>query len=170
MRGTPLAANRLACRPNVVVRLLDLTQLGQAQWLFGNIYEAVVHIPERLAAQPRPSSVLAPGSPVRYYAAAAPITVAATAAAVSKGWEIDDARGWLAVTAGCSVTGLALTGYLIRTVNLPVMFADTAPPPDVRAARLRTWYRLNLVRIAAACGALIAANRASQVIARRGAR
>lgn len=167
MKGTPLAANGLGGRSNVVIRLLDLAQLGQAQWLFGNIYEAVVKIPERLAAEARPPSVLAPGSPVRYYAAAAPITVAATAAAVRQGWEIDEARRWLAATAGCSLTGLAVTGYLIRTVNLKVMFAPA--PPDQRDALIRTWHRLNLARIGVAGGALFAANRASRVIARRGA-
>ncbi|GAA4534653.1 anthrone oxygenase family protein [Mycobacterium paraffinicum] len=159
--------------------VLGLAQLGHAHWLFGNIYEAVVKIPDRLAAEPRAaapagssprSSLLAPGSPLRYYAPAAPITVATTAAAVSKGWEIDDARRWLAVTAGCSIAGLGVTGYLIRAVNLAVMFATTPPPPEERDRLIRTWYRLNLVRIAAAGGALFAANRASQVIARQGAR
>jgi Domain of unknown function (DUF1772) len=176
MKGTPVAAtsrqlNRL---------LLDLAQLGHAQWLFGNIYEAVVKIPERLAAEPsapapagagpgRPS-VLAPGSPLRYYAPAALITLAATAAAVSRGWQVDGARRWLTVTAGCSIAALLITGYLIRTVNLKVMFAATSPPPAERDALIRTWYRLNRVRIAAAAGALLAANRASLVITQRSAR
>ncbi|BBZ73215.1 hypothetical protein MPRS_43080 [Mycobacterium paraseoulense] len=60
---------------NRLSRLLGLAQLGHAHWLFGNIYEAVVKIPDRLAAEPRPatreggsprSSLLAPGSPLRY--------------------------------------------------------------------------------------------------------
>jgi hypothetical protein len=66
---------------NLTVRLLDVAQLGYAQWLFGNIYEAVVKIPERLAAERRDSAagpgsqaILAPGSPLRYYAPVAPIT------------------------------------------------------------------------------------------------
>jgi hypothetical protein len=57
---------------NLTVRLLDVAQLGYAQWLFGNIYEAVVKIPERLAAERRDSAaragssvILAPGSPLR---------------------------------------------------------------------------------------------------------
>ncbi|BBZ73214.1 hypothetical protein [Mycobacterium paraseoulense] len=93
-----------------------------------------------------------------------------TAAAASSGWQIEGARRWLAATAGCSIAGLVISGYLIRTVNVGVMFAATAPPPAERDARIRIWYRLNLVRIAAAAGALFAANRADRVIARRRAR
>ncbi|OJZ73872.1 hypothetical protein BRW65_10880 [Mycobacterium paraffinicum] len=162
MAATIRRRNRLAC-------LLGVAQLGHAHWLFGNIYEAVVKIPDRLASSPR-SPLLGPGSPLRHYAPGAPITLATTAAAVGKGWEIDDARRWLAAAACCSIAGMAITGYLVRTVNLEVMFAATPPPPEERDARIRTWYRLNLVRIAAAAGALIAANRASQVIARPAAR
>ncbi|OBF53168.1 hypothetical protein A5756_17030 [Mycobacterium sp. 852002-53434_SCH5985345] len=160
-------------------RLLDLAQLGNAHWLFGNIYEAVVKIPERLAAERRDTapgsgrgspSVLAPGSPLRYYAPVAPITLAATAAAVSTGWEIEGARCWLALTASCSLAGMAISGYLIRTVNLRVMFADTQPPPAERDALIGRWYRLNVIRVATAAGALLAANRAGAMITERNGR
>jgi hypothetical protein len=56
-------------------RLLDIAKLGYAQWLFGNIYESVVKIPERLATDPNRTSVLGPGSPLRYYAPVLPVTV-----------------------------------------------------------------------------------------------
>jgi hypothetical protein len=31
--------------------LLRIAQFGQAQWIFGNLYEAIVRIPERLSDQ-----------------------------------------------------------------------------------------------------------------------
>jgi Anthrone oxygenase len=173
MQETQSAARWLS----VTARLLDIAQLGHAQWLFGNIYEAVVKIPERLSPKASdqadarnnagPTSVLGPGSPVRYYAPVAPITLASTAAAVVAGWGAEGARRWLTIAAGCSVVGLAITAYLIRAVNLKVMFAAEPPPPAERDARIRLWYRLNIVRIATAGGALFAAHRAQQAIATR---
>ncbi|WP_375487064.1 hypothetical protein [uncultured Mycobacterium sp.] len=145
-------------------RLLTFAQLGYAHWLFGNMYEAVVNVPERLASEPSRPSVLGRGSPLRYYAPVAPITLAATASAVGTGWEMGGARRWLAMTVGCEIWGLAITGYLIRTVNLKVIFARVSPPRAERDALLRRWYRLNLVRMAAAGGALFAAHRANRAI------
>jgi hypothetical protein len=41
---------------------VDLMQFGIAQWFFGNVYEAVVKIPERLAADTRRTSLFGAGS------------------------------------------------------------------------------------------------------------
>jgi hypothetical protein len=148
-------------------RLLDIAKLGYAQWLFGNIYESVVKIPERLATDPNRTSVLGPGSPLRYYAPVLPVTVATTAAAFITGWGIEGARRWLAMTAGCSISGLAITGYLVRRVNLKVMFAASPPPEAERDALIDLWHRLNLVRIAAVTGAWFAAHRTNAAISRQ---
>ena len=160
------------------VRLLEIAQLGHAEWLFGNIYEAVVKIPERLAIEAVDradagigagrTSVLGPGSPVRYYAPVAPVTLASTAAAVATGWGAEGARPWLTIGAGCSVAGVALTAYLVRAVNLKVMFAAKPPPPAERDARIRLWYRLNIVRIATTGGALFALHRAKRAMSECG--
>jgi hypothetical protein len=151
-------------RLQLTARLLDIAKLGYAQWLFGNIYEGIVKIPERLATDPNRPSVLGSGSPLRYYAPVLPVTVATTAAALITGWGIEGARRWLAMTAGCSISGLAITGYLVRRVNLKVMFAATPPPQPERDALIDLWYRLNLVRIAAAGGALFAAHHTNSAI------
>ena len=154
-------------RLHFTARLLDIAKLGYAQWLFGNIYEGVVKIPERLATDPNRTAVLGPGSPLRYYAPVLPVTVATTAAALITGWGVEGARRWLAMTAGCSISGLAITGYLVRRVNLKVMFASRPPPQAQRDALIDLWHRLNLVRIAAATGALFAAYRTNSVISRQ---
>jgi len=62
-----------------------IARFGQAYWLFGNLYEAVVDVPQLLADahDQRPPRVLGPGSPERYYAPVAPLTPAATAATLS---------------------------------------------------------------------------------------
>ena len=156
-----------ARRARRAVALLDLAQLGHAQWFFGNVYEAVVKIPELLSdsahATDRPArSVLGPGSPVRYYLPAVPVALAGTLGALINGLDSPTGRRWLAVSTGCFASGAALTGYLVRTVNLKLFFAAEPPPPAERDALLRTWYRLNVLRTAAAGGAVLASHRAKQ--------
>jgi hypothetical protein len=52
--------------------------------------------------------------------------------------------------------------YLVRKVDLKLFFADEQPPIAERDALIGTWYRLNVVRIATAAGALVATYRAKQ--------
>jgi Domain of unknown function (DUF1772) len=168
------AKESAAKRFRLCARLLDLAQLGLAEWLFGNIYEAVVKIPDRLTAEPfhdastrissGSMSVLGPGSPVRYYLPAAPITLASTLAAVIIGWASAGARRWLVVTAASTMSGVAITAYVVRRVNFRLFFAAEPPPPAERDALIRIWYRANVLRILATSGALLAAYRAKQVI------
>ena len=156
--------------PRSTARLLELAQLGHAQWLFGNVYEAVVKIPERLSAESsssatvngRQTAVLGPGSPVRYYAPAVPLTAATTIAALITSGQSAKTKRWLAMAVGCWMSGVAITAYLVRKVNLKLFFADEQPPIAERDALIRTWYRLNVVRIATAAGALVATYCAKQ--------
>ena len=62
--------------------------LGQASWFFGNLYEAVVDIPQLLldAQRQRRPGLTSPGSPLRYYAPVAPLTIVATTAALIDRW------------------------------------------------------------------------------------
>ena len=145
--------NAAARRAHRTAALLDLAQLGHAQWFFGNVYEAVVKIPERLSdpareTDERARSVLGPGSPVRYYLPAAPVTLVGTLGAVINGLGSPRGRRWLTISTGCWVSGAALTAYLVRKVNLKLFFAAEPPPPAEREALLRTWHRLNVLRIA----------------------
>lgn len=163
----PIASTR-----RLVPALIDLARLGIASWWFGNIYESVVRVPERLAAsvddQGRASSlvpsksVLGVGSPVRYYAVTAPITSATLVTALSCARRTGDGHGWLRLTTGSWIVGVGLTAYLVRTVNLPVFFAAEPPPTAQRDALLRKWRHVNLLRIAAGAIALITASLAQR--------
>jgi hypothetical protein len=165
----PVAPRRPDARQErLTTRLLDFAQLGHAHWLFGNIYEAVVKVPDRLAAEHaarvsvdgRAASLFEAGSPVRYYVPAAPLTLAATFGAVITGWRTARTRRWLATAAASSMTGVAATAYLVRRVNLPLFFSADPPSPADRYDLVRTWHRVNLLRIAAAGVALYATHRA----------
>jgi hypothetical protein len=133
-----MRSTKAARRAQRTVALLDLAQLGRAQWIFGNVYEAVVKIPELLSdsadtTDRPPRSVLGPGSPVRYYLSAVPVALAGALGAVING--LDSPRGarWLAISTGCFASGAAL--YLVCEVNLKLFFAAEPPPPadlDVR--------------------------------------
>lgn len=138
-------------------RLLGVARTGQAAWFFGNLYEAVVPVPDHL---PSPGGVLAPGSPVRYYAAAAPAAVPTLLAAVALGWPARQGRPWLALSAAGTVAGVAATAYLVRTVNLRLYYGTDPVPDAERAALLRRWHRVNAARLAVTGVAWLAAGRA----------
>lgn len=122
-----------------------VAELGLAHWLSGNLYEAAVDVP-LLVSRGDPTGVLGRGSPVRYYLPA-PVTLAATAVTVVDGWRSgDDRRALVAAGAGV-VVAVALTGHLVRTVNIPLLRKDST------AARSRSlgahWHRVNVARLAA---------------------
>lgn len=104
--------------------------------------------------------LLAPGSPVRYYLPAAPVTLAVTLAAVARGWRHDTDRRALAAAAACSVTGAALTGYLVRTVILRIL-GDTPIGAEERRRLVARWHRVNRVRLMLVGGSSIALARAA---------
>jgi hypothetical protein len=162
-----MTSTNAARRAHRTAALLDLTQLGYAQWFFGNVYEAVVRVPDRLsdpaqASDAHARSVLGPGSPVRYYLPALPVTVVSTIGAIINGRGNPRSRRWLTVSAGCGAAGTALTGYVVRTVNLKLFFAAEPPPAAERDALLRTWYRVNVLRAAAVGCAMFATQCAKQ--------
>jgi hypothetical protein len=81
MRGAVHAGVRRRI-PRSRSRWAAVARLGHAWWFFGNLYESIVDVPQLLvdAQSGRARRILAPGSPVRYYAPALPLTLAATAA------------------------------------------------------------------------------------------
>jgi hypothetical protein len=75
-----------------VATLLTIAQLAYAHWFFGNLYEAVVRVPDRIAKGYEPgrgdrrvASVLSSGSPVRYFLPGVPVVIGATLSSVLAG-------------------------------------------------------------------------------------
>lgn len=138
-----------------------VARFGQVYWFFGNLYEAVVDVPQLLADahDQRPPRVLGPGSPVRYYAPVAPLTLAATAATLIDRWREGGSKSMIAATAVSTVSAVAMTGYLVRTVNLPLLHGDVPVSASERRRLIRTWHRTNAVRLVALVGASLAMRR-----------
>jgi hypothetical protein len=138
-----------------------VARFGQAYWFFGNLYEAIVDVPQLLADahDERPPRVLGPGSPVRYYAPVAPLTLAATAATLIDRWRAGGNRTMIAAAAVATGSAVAMTGYLVRTVNLPLLHGDMPIGASERRRLIRTWHRTNAVRLVALVGASLAMRR-----------
>ena len=128
-----------------------LARLGQAHWFAGNAYEAAVDMPALLAdARPnREPRLLGPGSPLRYYAPAAPVTLVSTGVTLVSGWRSGADRRAVAVSVVGTLVAAALTGYLVKAVNLRLLRGEEPLGDDERRRLVRTWHRANLVRLAA---------------------
>ena len=154
-----------------VATLLSIAQLGYAHWFFGNLYEAVVRVPDRLAkdyapgvADRRLAFALSAGSPVRYYLPGVPVVIGATLSALVAGWTSRHDRPWLGAAAVSALSGVGATAYLVRAVNLKLFVAGQALTPADQDRLLRIWYRVNVVRLLTTGSAwLIAARLASHL-------
>jgi hypothetical protein len=137
-----------------------LAGIGQAQWFFGNLYEAVVDVP-RLLADARPNrepGLLAAGSPVRYYLPTAPLTLAATAVTLIDSWRSGGDRRAVGVAAASTASAVALTAYLVKTVNVGLLRDGDA---SERRDLVTTWHRANLARL---CALAVAATAMRQAL------
>jgi hypothetical protein len=161
---TLLNPGQRAVRRKRVVALLGIAQLGYAHWFFGNRYEAVVRVPDRLARDYTPggedrrlASVLSAGSPVRYYLPGVPVVVGATVSALVAGWSARRERPWLGVMALSALAGIVATAYLVAAVNRSLFVAGQTLTRSDQDRLLRTWYRLNGARLLTAGGAWLLA-------------
>jgi hypothetical protein len=141
-----------------------IAHVGHIHWFLGNLYEAMVDMPQLIAdAQPnRKPGILAPGSPLRYYAPAAPVTLIATAATLIGNWRSGGDRRLIITAAASTASAAALTGYLVKTANLRLL--RDGPPLDPAECRglVRTWHRANLMRLLAVAISAQALRRAGQ--------
>ena len=146
--------------------LLPLARAAHLQWLFVNLYEAVVRMPDRLADAhedpTRQPGTWAPGSPARYHVATAPVVIGSTAAALVDGVRNDGDRAALLVAGACSASGVALTGYLVRRVNLRLLDGGAPVGPDERRALVSRWHRVNRIRLVALAVGSVALTRAAR--------
>ena len=141
--------------------LTSVAVLGHAHWFFGNLYEAVVLAPgwRSIAGEPlrMGEGILAPGSPVRYYIPATPLTIVVTVSAGIVGWSaLPELRLPLASGVGFSLASAAVTAYIVARVNLRLFFADDTTA-EQKAILARRWTTLNYARLATliAAGALL---------------
>jgi hypothetical protein len=137
---------------------------GQVHWFFGNVYEAVVDMPQLLAdaQQNREPRLLGAGSPLRYYIPTAPVTLVATAAALIDSWRSGGDRRVITTAAASTASAAALTAYLVRTVNLRLLRGGK-PVSATECRRLvRSWHRGNLVRLLVLAVAAWALRQAAQ--------
>lgn len=139
--------------------LLTVARVGQAQAFFGNVYEAVVKVPDvfarnRVLAGRSPFRV---GSPTLYFVPAGPVTLAASVGALVTGGRN---RRWLAASTGATAAAGVLTAYVVSQVNKPLLLDEE--PSDRSAELLRRWHLLNAVRIALVGTAWYASERARQ--------
>lgn len=151
-------------RELITDRLLGVAEFSHAHWFFGNLYEALVKIPHRVAAaeasRELPRSPFGAGSPGRYYAPIAPINAPAAIAALVAGWNRADGRPWLIVAAASSTSGAAATAYLLRSIN-PALFFSPEPLSEAdRKPLLKRWYRVHAFRLTASAVALAAIHQA----------
>ena len=139
-------------------RLLATARLGLAHWFFGNLYEEIVRMPQRVADAPGAGGPLGPGSPVRYYLPAAPLTLAATFAAIASGWGDREDRPRLVAAGLLTTAGAAMTAHLVRAVNLRLL-GDAVPDNGERRRLVAHWHRVNRVRLVMVAGAALALGR-----------
>jgi hypothetical protein len=137
--------------------LLTVARVGQAQAFFGNVYEAVVKVPDvfarnRALAGKSPFRV---GSPTLYFVPAGPVTLAASVGVLVAG---EHDRRWLAASTTAFAAASVLTAYVVTRVNKPLLLDDEAPEHSDEL--LRRWHRLNAVRMALVGAAWYAAERA----------
>lgn len=112
-------------------------------------------MPQLLAAarSERPAGLLAAGSPVRYFAPVAIVALGPTGISLLEGWRSGADRRLITATATCVGSALALSAYLIRRVNVPLL-AGNAPLSEADQHKLiARWHRGNAVRLIALGGA-----------------
>jgi hypothetical protein len=147
--------------------LLGVAEFTHAHWFFGNLYEAVVKIPDRVAASAAsrelPRTPFGAGSPGRYYAPIAPLSAPAAVAALVAGWKHSDNKAWLMVGAASSATGAVATAYLLRSVNPKLFFSPYPLEETRRRPLLKRWYRVHALRLTASAVALAAIHHARTI-------
>jgi hypothetical protein len=159
--------------PRAVARLLTVAEFGHAQWFFGNVYETIGWIPDRLADRgdltvPDDEPVnlramLQPGSPVRYWLPVGPITMAATVGALLAGWNNPPSRRGLLMCAVGTIGSALVTAYTVHNINVKLIFREQRRTEE-QEELLGRWYRLNAMRIVATGVAWIGAQRARSAL------
>lgn len=136
---------------------LLLARLSNAQWLAVSIFEHVIRLPERLARDPN-GGVLAQGSPARYHIPTAPLVLGSAVLSAATA-HTEPARRWARAGAGFTGAAAVLTGFLITTVNVPLL--EGTASSEQRARLTARWHRVNWARLVLIASAGLAFHKAA---------
>ncbi|HEV7652242.1 MAG TPA: DUF1772 domain-containing protein [Actinophytocola sp.] len=123
-------------------------RLGVGAWFVANLYEGVVDVPRLLAdaAGNRRPGLMSAGSPVRFFVPLGAVTLGSAAVTVAHSWKSRDDRRRTAAAAASVGAATAITGYLVRTANVPLLMSadlDTGK----RDKLISRWHRGNALRL-----------------------
>lgn len=129
-------------------RVVDLALMADGAWFAANLYEGLVDVPQLLIdARPRRRpGIFAPGSPVRYFALTGPIALLSTGTSLALTWRRGH-RSAVAISITAFGTALALSGYLIRTVNVPLLLGNKKLDTADTSSFKKRWHVLNALRL-----------------------
>jgi hypothetical protein len=139
-------------RSNTTLILLVLALAGLAQWFFGNLYEAVVTVPnwripfeyEVLTGQSQNAE-----RTIWYYVPLTHLALLCLWVAVFRSWRTAGvARRWLGLAAICGLGALLLTVYIVTQLNLQLFFGNGQPDLVRIEVLIGQWQRLNYGRLA----------------------
>ena len=145
MRRVNSAARRGARRGRSAL----VAKVGLAAWFFGNVYEGAVGLAQLLAyaQRDRPAGLLTAGSPARYFAPLAPPALVSTVISLAQDWRAGEDRRIVAARATSFIGALALSGYLIPFVNVPLLAAGRSLSDLEWAELCARWHQVNAVRV-----------------------
>lgn len=158
--GGGLLGERRVNRPgaNVSRGWLKIARLANAQWFAVSLFEDVIELPDRLAREPG-RGAFAPGSPARYHVPMSPLVLGSAALAACRA-RSGPARRWAVAGAVSTGASAALTGFLIGTVNVPLL--EDRADPEQRPRLVARWHRVNKARLVLLVCAGIAFHRTAQ--------
>jgi Domain of unknown function (DUF1772) len=138
-------------------------RLGQAAWFFGNLYEGLVGVPQLLydARAQRAPGLIAPGSPIRYFAPVAPLAFGATTVSLARSFRSGGDRRLITTTVVSTASAAALSAYLIGSVNVRLLSSDNPLSDHDRYQMVATWHTMNAVRLVALAVAIASLSRLS---------
>ena len=151
--------------------LLMLAVAGLGQWFFGNLYEAVVMVPnwrvgfvyEAMTSRPQYEA----GSPMRYYVPTTQVAIVLLWAASLLAWRaVPEARRWLGLGSLLALAATVLTIYIVTQLNLRLFFGDRPLALSEAAPLMRQWALLNDARLVLVGSALASAANALRIVHR----
>lgn len=119
-------------------------QVTNAQWAAVSVFEAVIDLPDRLATSPA-TGTFGKGSPARYHVPMAPLVLGSAIGEVVSNWRTQNTRAPLLAAFGCTAASGALTAYLVRAVNLPLLHGQATGAETQQLTR--RWHAGNRARV-----------------------